>query len=199
MPRMPRRSCLLLTVLAACAPGGSEDSADSGESTGAGESTGFAEPGAGLYTVRVAHYEPVDPPAPLRIANETLLVPLGRGAKLQDLTREAPGDLVVAYTRIDCSVGDPNPFLADHDPAVPRGPEVRVRTIEVDELATDFDGTCFAVRVDGVWSLQTGPTAVEHRAADKTTTLALDSRADTVAIFFPLYADVTAIHYQIAE
>jgi hypothetical protein len=171
-------SCLVLCVLAAC---GSESAID------------------GLYTLRLDRYEPTDPPTPLRISNETLLLPLTGGERVQELSRDSPGDLVLAYTRIDCSVGDPTPHLTRSDIDLPPGPEVRLVEIEIDEI-DDSGDTCFAVRTGGIWSLQTPATSVQRRENAKTSSFVFDDDAvDAVAIFFPLYAEVTEIRYQIAE
>jgi len=159
-----------------------------------------------LYTLRLDHYVPSDPPTPLHISNETLLLPLTRGETVRGLSRAAPGDLVVAYTRISCLDGlDPNPHLTRSDIDLPSGPEVRLIEIEIDEIATEFDDlsgdTCFAVRADGVWSLQFSATSVAHGENTKTSTFVFDDGSvDAVAIFFlPLHADVTEIRYRIAD
>lgn len=157
-----------------------------------------------LYTLRLDRYDRSDPPTPLHISNETLLLPLTRGETVRYLSRAAPGDLLLAYTRISCSVGDPNPHLTRSDIDLPSGPEVRLIEIEIDEIATEFDDlsgdTCFAVRADGVWSLQFAATSVAHGEDTKTSTFVFDhGSVDAVAIFFPLYADVTEIRYRIAD
>lgn len=157
------------------------------------------------YTLRLDHYESADPPTPLRVSNETLLLPLGRGEPVQELTREAPGDLVVAYTRVDCSIGDPTSTLSRSDIPIPEGETARLAEIAVDEQAEGLPrdwtgGACFALLVDGSWTIQLPPTTVDSVDGKRTSTLALDGlRVDAVAIFFPLYADVTEIRYRITD
>ena len=147
------------------------------------------------YTLRLDRYESAEPPTPLRVSNETLLLPLGGDEAVQELTRSAPGDLVLAYTRIDCSVGDPTPYLSRPDIEVPQGETVQLVEIEVDELAGDGrsgdwqGGVCFALLVDGAWTMQLPPTTVDPTG----------EKRDAVAIFFPLFADVTEIRYRILE
>ena len=158
------------------------------------------------YTLRLDRYESAEPPTPLRVSNETLLLPLGGDEAVQELTRSAPGDLVLAYTRIDCSVGDPTPYLSRPDIEVPQGETVQLVEIEVDELAGDGrsgdwqGGVCFALLVDGAWTMQLPPTTVDPTGEKRGSALALDGvRVDAVAIFFPLFADVTEIRYRILE
>lgn len=171
-------SCLL-SVLAAC---------------------GSESPVEGLYTLRLDRYQPTDPPTPLHISNETLLLPLAGGERVQELSRDSPGDLVPAYTRIACGVGDPNSHLTRSDIDLAPGDEVPLIDVEIHEITDDLPGeTCFAVRSDGIWSLQMPATFVWQGENAKTSRFVFDDGCvDAVAIFFPLYADVTEIRYRVA-
>lgn len=169
------------------------------------------ESAAALYTLNLDQYESSDPPKPLHTSHETLLLPLADVEPVQDLSREAPGDLVLAYTRIGCTVGDPNPHLRRQDIALPLGPDVRLRSIAVDEIGGSNGvshgfsdswraGPCFAVRAEGVWSAQTPPSSVVDGDGKRTSRLLLeDGWANAVAIFFQSSAEVTGIRYEIAQ
>ncbi|NUP09691.1 MAG: hypothetical protein HOW73_26905 [Polyangiaceae bacterium] len=156
----------------------------------------------GLYTLRLDHYETTEPPGPLDIANETLMLPLGRGAVEQELTREAPGDLVVAYTRIGCDIDDLEGHIGSASDEISAGPFVRLREISIEQVSTGVaDQTCFSYRSrDGSWHAQIAPTSVDDDGEIETSTLVLDAdEVDAVAIFLPTYTEVTGITYRLDD
>lgn len=161
------------------------------------------EPEEGLYTLQLDHYEETDPPTPLRIANDTLVVPLGRGALTQVLTLNAPGDLILEYTRVGCGIDDPDFRLREVDETrLPAGPYVQLTTISIDEISGEGgDGTCFSYRSrDGSWHALLQPSEVVDDGERRTSSLILDVEdVDAVAIFLSTYTQVSQITYRIGE
>ncbi len=156
------------------------------------------------YVLDTSRYEPEEPRAPLRIANETLLIPLGAGSTAQELTREAPGDLIVSYTRRTCPVIEVDDVLTMEGTALPHGDEVRLLEVTIEELPeygiVDDASTCFSLRIDGRWRDPLPASRVESADGKKVSTLTFDSEGvDGLAIFLATYTSVTEVRYQIVE
>jgi hypothetical protein len=173
-------------------------------SLGAGCNAGGGDGDEGtLYTLDVSSYEPDQ--TPLRISNETLVLPLALGETTQSLSRDAPGDLILAYTRVGCWIDDPGGHVRGWPPR--EVPAVRLTQIGIVQEADPITGSlasgaCFAYRTaeDGAWHglLPIFPTSASTQTSTASASLDVTG-VDAAAIFLPLYSYVSKITYRASE
>jgi hypothetical protein len=168
------------------------------------------EAGEAVYTLDLAAYSPGQTPAALKIANETVVFPLGVGPREQALTGAAPGDLVALYTRVGCAV-EPEEWIGTNGavPAhIPATAPVHLVAVTVDELSDGgtsprglADGTCVSVRWrDGTWHPSARPSQVTVEGVSVRAEFALDVESATAAaIFLPTYTYVSRVSYRMAR
>jgi hypothetical protein len=125
-------------------------------------------------------------------------------APAQELTREAPGDLIVSYTRRICPVIEVDDVLSTEGTPLPPGEDVRFLEVTIEELPengiVDDASTCFSLRVDGRCRDPLPASRVESADGKKVSTLTFDSDGvDGVAIFLANYTSVTELRYRIVE
>ena len=144
----------------------------------------------------------------LFIANETLVFPLARSPSQRVLSESAPGDLVIAYTRVGCGV-DPERWIGSMG-AVPVS-IVPTAASALTAVAIVFDQTtqalttgewaqttCLSFRHEGTWQPFTRPSRVDTTATATTVTFApAGAISDAAAIFLPAYASVSGISYEL--
>jgi hypothetical protein len=171
-----------------------------------------AEPGNDLYTLDLAGYSPGQTPPALKIANETVVLPLGVGAREQTLSAQAPGELVALYTRIGCNV-DPDEWLGAGGvtPApLPATAPVHLVEVTVEQLAgTEVtaspdalaSATCVSFRrPDGRWHASARSTKITMTGATIRTEFALDAPdATALAVFLPTYTYVSRVSYRVTS
>lgn len=148
----------------------------------------------GTYTLNLSDVTPGDPDIPLTLSNDTLVFPLATEQETQFATEDAPGDLVIAYTRLGCWIDDPGEVVGDID--LRDVPPVRLKEVTFDQ-SPDSAGACFTYRTcDGVWHPLLSPTSSTTDGDPATATLTLNADAvDAVAIFLPLYTHASRITY----
>jgi hypothetical protein len=188
-----RTTLVSLVIIAGCAGGG-------------------AEPGSDLYTLDLARYAPDQTPSALKIANETVVLPLGVGPQEQALSVQMPGELVALYTRIGCSVA-PDEWLgaAGVTPArVPVTAPVHLVEVTVDQLTGTgvtaspdelARATCVSFRrPDGKWHASARSTQITMTGATIRTEFALDAPdATALAVFLPTYTYVSRVTYRVTS
>lgn len=146
----------------------------------------------------------------LVIANETVVFPLARSPAERALSRNDPGELVVAYTRVGCWVtpeewigptgnapvsvaAAPASFLTQltiHFDVSPSG------VPPADELARN---TCLSVRPPGgPWQPFLQPSLVTPTTSSVRIDFAPSAQiADAAAVFLPTYVNVSRISYKV--
>jgi hypothetical protein len=157
------------------------------------------------YTLELSGVTPGDPAIPLTLSNDTLAFPLAVEDRTQLLTDQAPGDLVIAYTRVGCWIDDPEQWIGQHE--VRDVPPVHLREVTIEQVSDTYfhddeprglsEGSCFTYRTcDGVWHPLLGPTEITAGGGRTTATLAIDvDGVDAAAIFLPLYTRVSRVTY----
>jgi hypothetical protein len=193
------RAALVMTV-ALIAPGCS-DGSPPGEAPPPGEHT---------VTFDLGQYEPGHDPSTLVAANNTLVFPLVDGPAQQALSHEKPGDLVVAYTRVGCTV-DPNDWIGPAG-AVPvqvrSTPAAHLTRITIEQSARTTsastarqlaENTCVSLRLPaGAWQPFLRPSTITTTGdSARAEFVVAATSADAAAIFLPLYTDISKITYSI--
>jgi len=158
-----------------------------------------------VYTLELSNGSPGDATYPLTLANDTLVFPLALDEETQLLTSSAPGDLVIAYTRVGCWIDDPETWIGNSPlRAVPPVHLTQVTITQVsdggsadDEPRGLSESSCFTYRTcDGVWHPLLAPTTITAGGGMTTATLSLDvDGVDAAAIFLPLYTHVSRVTY----
>lgn len=158
-----------------------------------------------VYTLELSNITPADPAIPLTLANDTLVFPLATDHETQQSTQDAPGDLIIAYTRVGCWIDDPGSQIGDQE--VRDVPPVHLTEITIEQVEDPIfpdpepsglsEQTCFTYRTcDGAWHPLTAPTQITAGDGRTTATLTLDvDGADAVAIFLPLSTRASQITY----
>lgn len=196
MPMAAIRKAIVLAVLLA----------------GSGCGGGGADPPGGdaTFTFDLSRYHPGQTPPALRVANSTLAFPLGRGPATQVLSETAPGELVVAYTRVGCWV-EPEEWIGAMGPAAVRvdaGGPVHLAEVVVDQVLDPLitatpqalaEGTCVTYRTpQGKWRAVIRPTRVTTTAGSVRTSFGVDAAGvDAAAIFLPSYTHVSRVSYRV--
>lgn len=163
----------------------------------------------GVYTLDLTNYDPGENPPSLRIANETLLMPLRTGAQHASLSRSTPGDLRVLYTRVGCWLLNPQSSIDGRMP-LPRQNSARLANLAIEQerdatnvftLQTLADETCFSYRtLDGNWHDLQKPTHVMKMEETNRVNVELalpDVEADAFAILLPTWTNVRQVSYTI--
>jgi|SoiMethySBSTD1v2_1073268.scaffolds.fasta_scaffold03440_13 hypothetical protein len=143
----------------------------------------------------------------LTIANETLVFPLARSPSQRVLSRSAPGDLVVAYTRVGCWVEPDDTIGQTATVPVSVAPTVASTLVAVSILFDAMDPdlsseewaqtVCLSFRPPtGPWQPFIRPSRVGSTGTSTTVEFApIEATADAAAIFLPTYASVSGITY----
>jgi hypothetical protein len=161
--------------------------------------------GGAVYALELRDDSPDDTAYPMMLANDTLVFPLALDKQTQLLTRSAPGDLIIAYTRVGCWIDDPETWVRDLP--LRAVPPVYLTTITMDQVSVGADvedeprglseSSCFTYRTcDGVWHPLLAPTTITAGGGMTTATLSLDVEgADAVAVFLPQYTHAWRVTY----
>jgi len=180
---------------------------------GVGTGSGGVGNGEGtVYTLDLKEFGTTQTPGGLGIANETLAFPLALGPTEQSLSLANPGDLVVAYTRVGCSV-DPEAWIGT-DGVVPiqlqQAQPVALTEVAIDQFvgvsvtATPHqlaERTCLTLKSQGgQWMPFLQPQKVTLLSADSIRAEFVIDRisAESAAIFLPTYTYVSRISYRVA-
>jgi hypothetical protein len=144
----------------------------------------------------------------LFIANDTLVFPLAPSPSQRVLSESAPGDLVIAYTRVGCNV-DPERWIGSMGvvpvTVVPTAPSTLMTVTIVFDPTTQalstgewMQTTCLSFRHEGTWQPFTRPNQVDATATATTVKFApAGAVSDAAAIFLPSYANVSGISYEL--
>lgn len=175
-----------------------------------GACSGDSEKGAAVHSLDLTRYDPGETPPSLRIANETLILPLRPGAPSRTLSRAEPGDLQIIYTRVGCWISEPQSTLTRADISVPSQPPVDLLGVSIEQelgamssitLQELGQQTCLTYRTAaGSWKPLIAPTSIATRTNEVRTEFTPPTvEADAFAIFFPLYSNVKRITYTVVE
>jgi hypothetical protein len=165
-----------------------------------------------VYTLDLKEFGTTQTPGGLQISNRTLAFPLALGPTEQSLSLTNPGDLVVAYTRVGCSI-DPEAWIGTEG-VVPI--QLRqVQPVALTEVTIDqfvgvgvtstpsglAQGTCLTLKSQGgQWMPFLQPQKITLLSTDSVRAAFVIDRisADSAALFLPTYTYVSTISYRVA-
>jgi len=184
-----------------------------GSGSGGVVATGGAATGGGggtLYLFDLTGFGTTEAPG-LQIANETLAFPLALGSTEQSLSLTNPGDLIVAYTRVGCSI-DPEEWIGMDGVApipLPAAEPVALTHLTIDQFVglsvtataqSLAEGTCLTLKAQGgPWLPFLQPETITLLSDDSVRAeFVIDGTiAEGAALFLPTYTYVSSISYRV--